>query len=184
MLFPLKFKPKESYHEAPRNFGARRDHGNRKHAGCDLYAAVETPIMAVEDGVVLEAAPFYLGSWAVVVDHTSFVVRYGEVSKNIPSGVRPGQKVLRGQIIAHVGHLAKINMSMLHFEMYQGTGTGPLTNVRNRPYMRRSDLLDPTPYLDAATLDAGGLGAMGETPLFAGFRDGSNQLRPWVVPFF
>ena len=24
MLFPFKFKPKESYHEAPRNFGARK----------------------------------------------------------------------------------------------------------------------------------------------------------------
>ncbi len=182
MLFPLKFRPVESYHEAPRSYGSRRDHGRRQHAGCDLYAPVSTPILAVEDGIVLEAGPFYLGTWAVVVDHTSFVVRYGEVTKNIPPGVRPGRKVTRGQIIAHVGNLAKLHMSMLHFEMYQGTETGPLTNVRNKPFMRRSDLIDPTPYLDAATLDAGGIGAMGDMPLFPGFRDGSNRLPPWIVP--
>jgi murein DD-endopeptidase MepM/ murein hydrolase activator NlpD len=81
MYFPLKEKPKGSYHEAPRNFGARRSHGKRKHAGCDLYAAVGTGVYAVADGTVLAAYPFYLGTWAVEVDHGDFIVRYGEVQK-------------------------------------------------------------------------------------------------------
>ena len=87
MLFPLKFLPKESYKEAPRHFGARRSKGKRKHAGCDLYAPVGTPIFAVADGVVLDFYEFYLESWALEVDHGDFVVRYGEVKKTLPAGV-------------------------------------------------------------------------------------------------
>jgi hypothetical protein len=44
---------------------------------------------------------------------------------------------------------------MLHFEMYDNSATGPLTNRRNPPFQRRSDLIDPTPYLDAARMDGG-----------------------------
>jgi murein DD-endopeptidase MepM/ murein hydrolase activator NlpD len=155
MLFPLHFRPKESYHDAPRSFGARRDHGTRKHAGCDLYAPVNTAIIAVEDGLILSAGPFYDGTWSIVVDHTEFVVRYGEVQANLPKGVAAGQKVSRGQIIAKVGRLKHITQSMLHFEMFGGDEDGALTDRSNKPYMRRSDLLDPTSYLDNALLWAG-----------------------------
>ena len=44
---------------------------------------------------------------------------------------------------------------MLHFEMYDNSATGRLTDRHNPPYQRRADLMDPTPYLDAARLDAG-----------------------------
>jgi hypothetical protein len=36
---------------------------------------------------------------------------------------------------------------MLHIELYRGTAQGGLT-ANNPPYKRRSDLLDPTPFLD------------------------------------
>ena len=49
MLFPLSFRPAESYHERPRSFGAPRDGGTRSHAGCDLYAPIGTPVRAVAD---------------------------------------------------------------------------------------------------------------------------------------
>lgn len=155
MLFPLKFRPKESYHERPRSFGSPRDSGHRKHAGCDLYAAVGTPVLAVADGRVLAVYSFYQGSWAVEVDHKSFVVRYGEVSKDIPPGIKAGQTVKRGQVVGRVGHLAHVTHSMLHFEMYSGKASGALTNRANKPFMRRSDLMDPTFYLDSALIEAG-----------------------------
>lgn len=41
--------------------------------------------------------------------------------------------------------------SMLHFEMYKGTLNGELTTGTG-PYRRRSDLMDPTPFLDTAPL--------------------------------
>ncbi len=62
-----------------------------------------------------------------------------------------GNSVARGQVIAFVGKLES-GSSMLHFEMYAGTASGSLTVRGNPPYQRRSDLLDPTPYLDQATL--------------------------------
>jgi hypothetical protein len=37
----------------------------------------------VSDGTVLAVYPFYDGSWAVEVDHGTFVVRYGEVTRDV-----------------------------------------------------------------------------------------------------
>lgn len=155
MLFPLHFRPRESYHEAPRSFGARRDHGSRKHAGCDLYAPVDTPVIAVENGLILSAGAFYDGTWSVVVDHDEFIVRYGEIKSELPAGIKAGQQVNRGQIIGKVGRLKHITTSMLHFEMFSGDVSGNLTDRSSKPYMRRKDLIDPTPHLDAALVLAG-----------------------------
>ncbi len=179
MLFPLRFRPKQSYHERPRCFGAPRDHGRRSHAGCDLYAPIGTPVLAVADGTVLAVYDFYLTTWAVEVDHGAFIVRYGEVTRSIPSGVKPGHKVSRGQVVGHVGRLAGLNFSMLHFEMYSGAKTGPLTNRARKPFMRRADLIDPTRHLDAAVLDTGG-SATFTGPFFSIYRSGSLQSMPWL----
>ena len=123
MLFPLSFRPAESYHERPRSFGAPRDGGTRSHAGCDLYAPIGTPIRAVADGVVLNFYFFYKDTWALEVDHFEFVVRYGEIRKDLPPGVRIGAQVQAGQELGTVGRLTGLDISMLHFEMYQGTAT-------------------------------------------------------------
>lgn len=108
--------------------------------------------MAVADGeVIRNPYYFYSGTYALEVRHTGgFVVRYGEIS-TAAQGVSAGSSVARGQVIAFVGKLES-GSSMLHFEMYAGTASGSLTVRGNPPYQRRSDLLDPTPYLDQATL--------------------------------
>ena len=54
--------------------------------------------------------------------------------------------VEQGQVIGSVGRLTVD--SMLHFEMYAGTGRGQLTQRDNPPFQRRPDLIDPTPFLD------------------------------------
>jgi len=152
LRFPLKSRPALSYKTDIRRFGANRDHGARLHAGCDLYAGVGTEILAMKDGtVILDAYPFYLGTKALEVNHGDFVVRYGEIL-NAATGVHKNAQVKRGQVIAYVGKLQGLTNSMLHFEMYSGKGAGPLTNTSVKPYKRRSDLLDPTPYLDMASL--------------------------------
>ena len=59
---------------------------------------------------------------------------------------RSGDHVKAGQIIAYVGRLDS-GASMLHFELYSGKGSGPLT-VYSGAYMRRWDLVNPTSLVD------------------------------------
>jgi hypothetical protein len=54
--------------------------------------------------------------------------------------------VQAGQVIAHIGKMH--TDSMLHFELYRGDVGGPLTQRQNGPFQRRSDLIDPTSFLD------------------------------------
>lgn len=147
--FPLATRPAESYKQGMRRFGSNRK-GGRLHAGCDLYAKVGTPILAMDDGEVIAFYAFYLGTYALEVRHSSFIARYGEITKALPAGVKAGAKITRGQTIGYVGHLTGLNMSMLHLELYGGKGTGPLT-VKSGAYKRRSDLIDPTAILDGAS---------------------------------
>lgn len=147
--FPLSVRPAESYREGMRRFGARRK-GGRLHAGCDLYADVGTPILALDAGKVIRVYEFYLGTFALEVQHPKFIARYGEIKQGLAPGVAKDKPVTRGQPLAYVGKLAGLNMSMLHLELYSGSGTGPLT-TKTGPYKRRADLIDPTAILDGAT---------------------------------
>lgn len=141
--------PTKSYKTGMRRFGARRKKG-RLHAGCDLYAPVGTAIYAMDDGeLIRDPYAFYLGTYALEVEHPDFVARYGEIG-SAAAGLKKGSRVKRGQVIARVGKLTGISMTMLHLELYSGKGKGPLTVRANKPYQRRSDLMDPTPVLDKA----------------------------------
>lgn len=165
MTFPLRQRPAESYHERPRSFGAPRiasAGGLRSHAGCDLYAAKGTEILACADGTIVDwEAEYYRPNpeaayvGAVTVWHPelgdSHKIRYGEVDR-IAEGLRVGSKVTAGQVIAYVGQVAGMVNAMLHFEAYTGTSVGPLTDVSRPPFMRRADLVDPTELLDAAVI--------------------------------
>jgi murein DD-endopeptidase MepM/ murein hydrolase activator NlpD len=146
MSFPLSFVPTQSWKVRPRSFGAPRNNGKRKHAGCDLYAPPGTPVFAVADGKVLSFRPFYLGSYAIVVKHEHFIVRYGEVRTKLAPAVEVGGTVRKGQKIGEVSKLAGLDISMIHFEMYSGTLSGPLT-LQSGPFKRRADLMDPTEIL-------------------------------------
>jgi hypothetical protein len=152
-IFPLRSRPATDYHSAPKSFGSRRSGGRRKHAGCDLYCAVGTEILAMADGLVIRGPYyFYSNTYALEVRHDNGrVVRYGEILQNVAAGVGAGARVRKGQIIARVGKLKNIRNSMLHLEMYEGTRSGRLTTVGNT-YKRRADVMDPTPVLDSAPM--------------------------------
>jgi murein DD-endopeptidase MepM/ murein hydrolase activator NlpD len=150
LLFPMHQRPVESYHTRPRNFGGNRS-GGRKHAGCDLYAPVGTAIRAMSQGTILRALyEFYGGTYALEVDHGTFVARYGEIQRTTASRFKVGDPVSPGAVIGHVGKLNNYNRSMLHLELYADTATGQLTVRNNPPFQRRRDLFDPTTWLDAA----------------------------------
>lgn len=146
--FPFDERALADFHTGARYFGARRS-GGRKHAGIDLIAPHRRPVHAIADGVVLRAAYyFYSGTNALEVTHPGVgVVRYGEIDVRQVVRLRVGDHVNRGDIIAYVGRLDS-GSSMLHFELYAGTGRGGLTVRGNPPYQRRSDLVNPMPLME------------------------------------
>lgn len=157
--FPFSRLPSASWQTAPRSFGANRNGkaGPRAHAGCDLYFPVGTTIHAITDGVVVRnPSDFYANTDALEVDHGAFIARYGEIKKGCR--LRLGDTVKAGDPIAQVGHLVGIRVpsDMLHLELYSKTGTGDLTcgraaskkHTNGRMFFRRSDLIDPTPFLN------------------------------------
>jgi murein DD-endopeptidase MepM/ murein hydrolase activator NlpD len=158
IAFPLRNRNVPDYHvprkahEHHRYFGAPRktkEGAYRAHAGCDLIAAHGTPVLAVDDGEVLLYEPgFFDVTDALQVKHDNgLVIRYGEV-KAAPGFAKPKTAVRRGQVIAYVEKNTK-GTAMLHIEFYAGTKEGRLSQPGNM-FRRRSDLLNPTSYLDEA----------------------------------
>jgi murein DD-endopeptidase MepM/ murein hydrolase activator NlpD len=84
------------------------------------------------------------------------VIRYGEIKPDCT--LRKGEQVKAGQVIARVGLLVGIQVpsAMLHIEMYDGSASAPLTAPESAsarradgvPFLRRADLIDPTPFLN------------------------------------
>lgn len=149
LFFPLKSVPAESYKTGPRAFASFRTR-TRSHAGVDLYHPFGSEIRAIADGVVVQPAYFfYDGTNALEVNHPGVgLVRYGEISSGKVIRFAAGERVRAGQLIAYVGFLDSLKKSMLHFELYSGTASGPLTVRSNLPYQRRRDLINPTPLMD------------------------------------
>lgn len=152
-FFPFKTLPAVNWTESIRRFGAHRR--GRAHAACDLYFPEGTTIHAITAGSVVRGPyAFYQGTFALEIDHGTFLARYGEIQQS--TFVREGDRVTAGQPIARVGNLIGITNSMLHLELYDKSAHGPLTvaaaqsarHADGRPFMRRRDLIDPTPRLN------------------------------------
>lgn len=160
--FPLPFIPAQNYRYGGIRFGANRklDDGTiRTHAACDLVVPPGTPVLAIEWGIVLDIpkTPFIPGSqlYSVIIEHSFFIGRYTEISKDLPDAIHVGATVQEGQTIGYVQRNSR-GHGMLHLEMYDKSGSGPLSqkwnskykNVPEGNYQRRGDLMDPTPHLD------------------------------------
>lgn len=145
--FPTRQPPTADFTAGQRRFGAART--NRLHAACDLYRIKDEDVLAIAPGTVIrDKYYFYQGTYALEVRHEGgFVVRYGEVTGKGAMGVKRGKTVAPGQAIGYIG---KVNSNccnpMLHFELYSGSATGPLTQS-GTAFDRRRDLIDPSHYL-------------------------------------
>lgn len=155
--FPFAQPATADWAHSPRSFGSNRNGGKRAHAGCDLYAPEGRIIYAVRDGEVMrDPYDFYAKTDALEIHHGDFIIRYGEIRPGCT--LRKGDTVKKGQAIARVGRLIGINVpsAMLHLEMYRGDASGLLTQTAagcarrtdGVPFNRRSDLLDPTAFLN------------------------------------
>src|SRR5262245_2726558 len=72
------------------------------HAANDLAAPPGTPVLAMDEGVVL-AGPyeFFRGTYALEVRHPQFIARYCEIARIAEVGL--ADRVKEGQVIAYVG---------------------------------------------------------------------------------
>jgi len=138
-----------------RRFMCDRSGDGRYHVGIDLYGYPDDPILAMENGTIVNHYHFYHGTHALFLQCDSgLVINYGEVKKNSWSefGLSKGSKVKKGQPIARVG-LMSGGSHMLHFETYMPPTT------KNKRYFGDDvgPILNPTYYLlRARFLDGAG----------------------------
>lgn len=101
--------------------GYRNLFGYREfHSGVDIANALGTSIYSVEDGIVTYAGPINNGYGnVIVIDHyingKVYSSLYGHMSA---VGVKKGDKVKKGELIALMGSEGRSTGSHLHFEMY------------------------------------------------------------------
>jgi murein DD-endopeptidase MepM/ murein hydrolase activator NlpD len=99
------------------------------HAGIDLANSIGTPILAVSDGVVIEAGPAAGYGMLVKLRHADGTVTlYGHINTTLVSA---GERVMAGDQIATMGNRGNSTGPHLHFEVLQG-GT---------------ERIDPVPWL-------------------------------------
>ena len=85
------------------------------HAGMDFSANIGTPVYATGDGKVIKAGWETGYGNLIQVDHGfGSVTWYAHLSKY---KVRPGQKVVRGEVIGEVGNTGKSTGPHLHYEV-------------------------------------------------------------------
>jgi murein DD-endopeptidase MepM/ murein hydrolase activator NlpD len=89
--------------------------GGAAHNGIDIANAVGTPIVAVADGVVVDAGPASgFGQWVRVRHDDGTISTYGHV-ESIETTV--GARVAAGQLIATMGNRGQSTGPHLHLEI-------------------------------------------------------------------
>ena len=107
------------------------------HGGIDIANAIGTPILAVADGVVIDAGPTAgYGAWVKLRHADGTVTLYGHVNTWL---VSKGDRVMAGDQIATIGNRGNSTGPHCHFEV--------LLNGTNR--------IDPVPWLAQRGLGPG-----------------------------
>ncbi len=109
------------------------------HDGIDLAGPMGSPILAVGDGVVVEAGPADgFGLWVVIRHSNGDLSVYGHMYHFY---VTVGEHVVAGQHIADIGANGQSTGPHLHFGVMQGKLNGPY--------------IDPVPWLKARGISVG-----------------------------
>lgn len=115
-------------------FGAR---WGAQHLGVDLANSIGTPILAVEDGEVIDAGPASgFGMWVRLKHADGTITVYGHIDS---ATVSVGQHVMAGDEIAKMGNRGFSTGPHCHFEVWQN-GT---------------DKIDPLPWLASRGISLG-----------------------------
>jgi murein DD-endopeptidase MepM/ murein hydrolase activator NlpD len=102
------------------------------HEGLDFTADKGTPIYAAAGGIVTTAERTTDYGKLVKIDHGGGIeTRYAHASQLL---VKVGERVRKGQVIAHVGSTGRSTGPHLHFEVrLNGTPLDPRKYLQNRP---------------------------------------------------
>jgi murein DD-endopeptidase MepM/ murein hydrolase activator NlpD len=103
-------------------FAERRDNGGRPHEAVDILAPRNTPVHAVEDGMI--AKLFFSKAGGITIyqfDPTERFCYYYAHLERYASGLKDGQHVSRGDVIGYVGTTgnAPPNTPHLHFAVFE-----------------------------------------------------------------
>ncbi len=101
---------------------------NRMHQGIDFGAGTGTPVLAAGDGVVVEARRWGgYGNWLRIRHSGGWETGYGHLSA-YARGLRPGQHVHQGQLVAYVGATGLATGPHLHYETwFNGARVNPIS---------------------------------------------------------
>ncbi|MGH2543691.1 MAG: M23 family metallopeptidase, partial [Ardenticatenaceae bacterium] len=115
------------------------------HTGQDWFAPADTPVYAIEDGVVVYVGPLWLdgpkrgrGPYSIILYHDSggYYTTYGHNSVAL---VAAGEPVQRGQKIAEVGSEGYSPAPHLHLEKV----IAPFTGDWQKPFAGCEGYVDP-----------------------------------------
>ena len=137
------------------NYGTRYhpvtgEHGF--HNGIDLRANINTPLLAVEDGIVRvskanNGGPSKGLGWYLVVEHPNYCTVYAHMHTQ---GRPVGTKVKANEIIGYSGNSGVSSGPHLHFEVRLGKHTMTFWQKdKNGKYLNG---VDPKPYLFDKTM--------------------------------
>jgi murein DD-endopeptidase MepM/ murein hydrolase activator NlpD len=110
-----------SYGAADAHFGNYR--GDHMHEGQDVFGPVGTPVVAVADGVVIEAGGGDArGNYVAIYDPRARRT-YVYLHMQAAALVKPGHRVRVGQPVGRLGCTGSCFGPHLHFEVRQGRGS-------------------------------------------------------------
>lgn len=100
----------------------------RFHEGIDLAAALESPVRAAGDGVVVTVGPCGgFGQYIRIRHDDRFETAYGHIGR-YADGLEPGEPVHKGDVIGYVGSTGRSTGPHLHYEiLVDGHQVDPLT---------------------------------------------------------
>ena len=105
-------------------WGAARSAG-RRHEGIDILAPKGTPVRAAAPGKVLKFHDSARGGITIYQSDASghFIFYYAHLISRAP-GLREGDLVTQGQVIAYVGQTGNATTPHLHFEIERAAADG------------------------------------------------------------
>ena len=109
-------------------FGPRRGGAGAFHDGVDLFTREPAPVYAGGDGVVETVQSMRGYGKTIVIRHNrSLKTRYAHLSR-YAAGLKPGDRVARGDYIGHTGRTGNATAVHLHYEIItNGRPRNPLT---------------------------------------------------------
>lgn len=130
-------------------YGAARS-GGRTHEGIDIPAPEGTPVLAAATGILVGRDSSELGGLALYIRDLDerTVYFYGHLER-FAAGLKEGDLVRQGTVIAHVGHTGNASPENPHLHFSIHTVTDP-----NRYWRGRS--LDPCDLLPCGEEERGG----------------------------